>query len=269
MPAQKPFRPAGQLWLSRDGENVLNDSRIALLEQIRATGSITRAGKAAGISYRTAWITVDHLNAMADNPLVDRTTGGKSGGGTRLTAHGQSLVKVYRAMQAEHGKYLERLRQGIHDFDKFMHLTRKLSLKTSARNQLFGIVESIRKDALTATVGLRLKGKDKIVSQITLEGLESLGLSKGEEAYALIKANWIDAAPARAGKRQEKENRLPGKIISLKVGGRKAEVVTRLKGGNNLVSMIPLQACKALGLKEGKAFTNVFLASDVILGVAR
>ena len=89
---------------------------------------------------------------------------------------------MYRAIQKEHRKYLDRLREGSHDFDRFLQFARKFSLKISARNQLFGVVESIRKNALTALVVLRLKGKDKIVSQITLEGLEGLGLRKGEEA---------------------------------------------------------------------------------------
>ena len=99
MSGKKPFSAAGQIWLSRNGENVLNESRMALLEKIAETGSITKAGKAVGISYRTAWITVDHLNNISDNPLVERTAGGKSGGGTRLTEHGLNLVKVYRAIQ--------------------------------------------------------------------------------------------------------------------------------------------------------------------------
>ena len=197
MAAKKSISAGGQVWLSQGGENVLNESRLALLDQIAKTGSITQAGKAVGISYRTAWLTVDHLNGIADGPLVERTTGGKSGGGTRLTPAGENLLRMYRTLQEEHGIYMRRLREGIHDFDRFLLLTRKISLKTSARNQLFGVVESIRKDALNAVVVLRLKGKDRLTSQITVEGLESLGLVKGDEAYALIKANWIEIYPGR------------------------------------------------------------------------
>jgi molybdate transport system regulatory protein len=267
--SKKPFRPAGQLWLSRDGENVLNDSRIALLEQIGETGSITKAGQAVGISYRTAWITIDHLNTLSDSPLVEKTTGGKSGGGTQLTEHGVNLIRVYRIMQKEHQDYLDRLREGIQDFDRFLHLTRKISLKTSARNQLFGVVESIRKDALNAVVILRLKGKDKIISQITVEGLESLGLRKGEEAYALIKANWITLSPPLGKQKSECENELVAKIIAFKTGEKKAEVVMRLPGGNTLVAMVSLPTTPELPLTVGSEVRASFQASDVILGVAR
>jgi molybdate transport system regulatory protein len=269
MTPKEPFIATGQIWLSRDGENVLNESRMDLLEKIAETGSITRAGKAVGISYRTAWLTVDHLNAIADSPLVERKTGGKSGGGTRLTAHGEGLLKVYRTMREEHGKYLERLREGVRDFDRFLSLARKISLKTSARNQMFGVVESVRKDALSATVVLKLKGGDKIVSEITFEGLEGLGLRAGEEAYALIKANWIAPAPARGKPKAGEGNALAGKIVSIKKDGRRAEVVARLKGGALLVAAVPVRKADAFGLAEGSAVILSFEASNVILGVAR
>jgi molybdate transport system regulatory protein len=269
MPTPKPFSPTGQLWLSRDGENVLNDSRIALLEQIAVTGSITKAGQAAGISYRTAWLTIDQLNTLSDSPLVEKTTGGKSGGGAHLTEHGTNLIRVYRIMQKEHRDYLDRLREGIQDFDRFLHLTRKISLKTSARNQLFGVVESIRKDGLDAVVILRLKGKDRILSQITFEGLEGLGLRKGEEAYALIKANWITLAPVSGKPKNQVENELVAKIAAFKSGEKNAEVVMRLLGGTTLVARLALPIHPKLNLVEGGDVRATFQPSDVILGVAR
>jgi molybdate transport system regulatory protein len=293
MTAKKSLSAGGQVWLGQGGENVLNESRMALLDQIAKTGSITRAGRAVGISYRTAWLTVDHLNGIADGPLVERTTGGKSGGGTRLTPAGENLLRMYRTLQEEHGIYMQRLREGIRDFDRFLRLTRKISLKTSARNQLFGVVESIRKDALNAVVVLRLKGKDRLTSQITVEGLESLGLKKGEEAYALIKANWISVSVERANGAVKPitarssavnartravaagENRLAGKIVSVKQGAGNAEIVLRLAGGSTLTAMVPQDnhrdpsPGKGVKAAEGAAGMAIFKSYNVILGVAR
>lgn len=276
MTVKKPISAGGQVWLGHGGDNELDESGMALLDQIARTGSITHAGKAVGISYRTAWLSVDHLNGIGEGPLVERTTGGKSGGGTRLTPAGENLLRMYRTLRQEHGIYMQRLREGIRDFDRFLRLTRKIALKTSARNQLFGVVESIRKDALNATVVLRLKGKDRLKSRITLEGLESLGLQRGEEAYALIKANWITVAAGRPiGRGAAGENRLPGKIVSLKKGAGKAEVVLRLAGGMNLTAMVPEETLRETGpgkelrAAAGAAAIAVFKASDVILGVAR
>lgn len=272
--SKKQLQASGRIWLGEgaEGEAALTESRLALLEKIAQTGSITQAGKAVGISYRTAWLTVDLLNGISDKPLVERTAGGKSGGGTRLTPEGEALVRKFRILRDEHGKYLERLRAGIEDFDRFLHLTRKLSLKTSARNQLHGVVEAVHEEPLHAMITLQLKGKDRIFSRITLEGLESLGLRKGDEAYALIKANWISIVKG-AGKARKAskgmENRLAGTIASMKAGVGTVELVLKSRGGNQLVSTIPSLRMKSLGVEVGERATAVFQASDVILGVAR
>ncbi|MDB5050905.1 MAG: molybdenum-dependent transcriptional regulator [Fibrobacteres bacterium] len=266
MPQKKLLDALGQFSLSRGGEGFLNESRFALLEKIAETGSITHAAKAVGISYRTAWLTVDHLNALDDGPLVSRTTGGKSGGGTRLTDKGLELLKMYRILREEHGKYLERLRTGIHDFERFLSLTRKISLKTSARNQLFGKVLSIKKDALTTMVVLGLKGKEKIVSRITTVGLESLGFSVGDEAYALIKANWIDVTPFEAKKKGKQDNDLKGEILEIREGDGNFEYSLQLEGGSVLVAAAQKNAGPS-GLKTGDRVHAGFNASNIIIGV--
>lgn len=51
--------------------------RIALLQHVAEQGSITRAAKAAGISYKAAWDAIDELNNLATQPLVERSTGGR------------------------------------------------------------------------------------------------------------------------------------------------------------------------------------------------
>lgn len=71
---------AGTLWLHKADRKFLGSDRIALLEKIREYGSITKAAKAVGLSYKTAWDMVNHLNNMADRPLVERTAGGKGEG---------------------------------------------------------------------------------------------------------------------------------------------------------------------------------------------
>ncbi len=52
------------------------------------------------MSYRRAWLLVDELNHMFDQPAVDSQRGGKQGGGARLTAFGEELLSRFRAMEA-------------------------------------------------------------------------------------------------------------------------------------------------------------------------
>ena len=73
--------------------------KIALLEAIRDTRSITAAAKAIGMSYRRAWILVDEMNRALASAAVESATGGERGGGSTLTALGHELVDVYRRIE--------------------------------------------------------------------------------------------------------------------------------------------------------------------------
>ena len=265
----KKFRPEGELWLSLGGENVLGRERIRLLREIDATGSITAAALAAGISYKTAWDALDRLNRLAEVPLVESSTGGKRGGGSRLTGHGRKLLETYDLLQAENELYLKRLRLGAQDLERFLKLTRKISVKTSARNQLHGKVVSVKKEGLTAEVVLGLPGGDSVVARITADGLEDLGLRTGEEAYALVKANWVMLALVGGEARLSARNRLRGRIVKLEENGASDEARVELPGGAILTSLLTRDSAHELGLREGTEVYALFKASSVILGVAR
>ena len=62
----------------------LSDRRIGILRQIGALGSISRAARAVGVSYKAAWQAVDTLTNLAGVALVERVVGGAGGGGARL-----------------------------------------------------------------------------------------------------------------------------------------------------------------------------------------
>jgi molybdate transport system regulatory protein len=84
----------------RKGEHVaIGPGKVALLEAIAATGSITAAARSLGMSYRRAWLLVDEMNSCMRGPVVDTETGGTHGGGTRLTATGAAIVEQYRAIE--------------------------------------------------------------------------------------------------------------------------------------------------------------------------
>lgn len=78
----------------------IGPGKIALLEQIDATGSISAAGRALGMSYRRAWRLVEELDLMFTQPVVASHPGGTGGGGTALTIFGRTLVRSYREIEA-------------------------------------------------------------------------------------------------------------------------------------------------------------------------
>jgi molybdopterin-binding protein len=64
-------------------------------------------------------------------------------------------------------------------------------MKLSARNLLQGKVTKITNGAVNAEVELELSGGQKIVSIITINSVNRLGLEVGREAYAMVKASSV------------------------------------------------------------------------------
>ncbi len=79
----------------------LGAGKVALLESIDKTGSISAAGRAQGMSYRRAWLLVDDLNRLFAAPLVTAHHGGLNGGGAALTDEGRRIVALYRGAEAK------------------------------------------------------------------------------------------------------------------------------------------------------------------------
>ena len=78
----------------------IGPGKIALLEAIRATGSISAAARALGMSYRRAWLLVEELNQALRQPAVAAETGGRRGGGAVVTPAGERVVGLYRAIES-------------------------------------------------------------------------------------------------------------------------------------------------------------------------
>jgi molybdate transport system regulatory protein len=78
----------------------LGPGKIQLLEAIRDRGSISAAARAAGMSYRRAWLLVDAVNQLFGEPTVHTAMGGRGGGAARLTPLGLEIVRRYRRREA-------------------------------------------------------------------------------------------------------------------------------------------------------------------------
>lgn len=91
--------------------------KIALLESIKAHGSVSAAGRALGISYRRAWLLLDSLNKSFDIPVSVNSVGGRGGGGVEVTAFGDLLIERYRAVEQKFSdlgsEYLQEIRAHV------------------------------------------------------------------------------------------------------------------------------------------------------------
>jgi molybdate transport system regulatory protein len=81
-------------------ELMVGPGKIALLKAVRDTGSISAAARQLGMNYKRAWYLLETLNQGFQQPVVEAAQGGRGGGGTRLTALGETLIASYAAIEA-------------------------------------------------------------------------------------------------------------------------------------------------------------------------
>ena len=93
-------RARAELWikLSLPGIGQAGPGKMELLRQIDEHESIAAAARAMNMSYRRAWLLIDEMNKLFDEPVVAKWQGGKSRGGASLTDFGRSLLEKYAVL---------------------------------------------------------------------------------------------------------------------------------------------------------------------------
>lgn len=260
------FELKGMLSLHAGERQVGGLDRIELLAAIGDTGSISAAARVVGMSYKGAWDAIDAMNNLADQPLVVKATGGRRGGGTRLTERGARLVAVFRALEVEHQRFVQQLGElGEASMDD-LQLMRRFMLRTSARNHLSGTVVAVQAGAVNDTVELEVSGGQRIVATVTCESARHLGLAPGRAAIALIKASSVLLGVPDKGLKLSARNQLQGRVAEIRPGAVNAEVSVALQGGGVIVAIVTLDSVQALALQPGAEVVAIVKASSVILG---
>jgi molybdate transport system regulatory protein len=98
----------GRIWVELARKAALTEAGADLLEQIEALGSLSEAARRLRFSYRRAWMLVDAMNRRWPWPLVHTATGGRRGGGSRLTERGRMVLRAYRDLQLQAEAFLDR-----------------------------------------------------------------------------------------------------------------------------------------------------------------
>ncbi|MEF3254635.1 MAG: LysR family transcriptional regulator [Deferribacterales bacterium] len=108
----------GRIWIDANNDTFFSFGRAVLLERIKEYGSISKAAKSMGMSYKHAWDLIDSMNKHSKYPIVEKTAGGKKGGGTRLTIYGEELLNIFWNIQNNFKKFLELQKELIDKINK-------------------------------------------------------------------------------------------------------------------------------------------------------
>lgn len=223
----------GRFWLTKEGQSFLGSGRIELLEQIDQTGSINAAAKVMKMSYKAAWERINGMNALADQPLLERTTGGRGGGGTKLTPYARELIATFHRLNELHRQFIDRFSEAGNDPEHLARILSRTFLTTSARNQLPATLIDIKPYGLHTTLTLALEGSDTLKSTITAKSVQNMGLLLGCDLYAIIKSSDIRIVTAPPS--SSLDNILSGTIESIESSEDAVEIALRLDGGSLMI----------------------------------
>ncbi len=175
--------------------STMTDKRIEILRAIHQAGSISQAARVNGVSYKAAWQALETLGNLAGMPVIEKAVGGSGGGGARLTPQGLQVLHAADVLTAARQEAIRRIRRGSQAPNPGRHHMAGFGLRTSMRNQLPSTVADIKKTQGAVCIWLALANGQRLVSRITLESLQLLGLKKGMSVLALCKAAAVTVAP--------------------------------------------------------------------------
>jgi molybdate transport system regulatory protein len=239
----------------------VGDKRLEVLRAIAQTGSISQAARVTGVSYKAGWQAVETLSNLAGVPLLDKLVGGSGGGGARLTAQGQDLLRAADLMRSARQQALARLRKGQPQGSVGAGTLAAVGLRTSMRNQLPCKVRSLSDSSGVVRVVMALPDGQNLTSRITRESGQLLGLRVGMPVLALCKATAVTVAPhilALSG-----VNLLTGAVARIAGSSGSREVALQMASGLFVVGLADPEA----GLKRRQRAMAAFEESAVVIGL--
>jgi len=256
----------GRLWLSQADRSFLGNGRVELLEQIEMMGSISKAAKKMKMSYKSAWDAIDIMNTLSAQPLIERTSGGKGGGGSIITPYGKEVIRTYKILHNELQIFLHNLSMKVNDEDGHLKLLQTMSMRVSARNQLIGRIEKIEDFNLDKKIILSLDDEVEITVMITSSSAQNLNLKKGMSIYALFKASSLSVLTQDEVKNHS-ENIFTGVIEKISQELKQHEITILVGKQERLYVLLDDTKVQKLALKENQDISVWCNPKDIILGL--
>lgn len=250
----------------RSGDKFLvGRDRIRLLEAVAEHGNITRAAKALGFSYKTAWDAVNAINNLLPSPAFRTHTGGRAGGGAEVTPEGLRLIETFRRLEARLTAISEAIaKEGVDGQDEA--LLWMLGAQISTRNVFQCEVMQVTRGAVDVEVEMKASDRHVMRSTITNAAATALRLVPGRRVLALIKAPFVRLAQPDEHS-DGASNFFLGETRTRTDGDANSEIALDVGGGKTITAVIPRVTADKLKIVEGSRLAATFDPSYVILAV--
>src|SRR3990167_5460714 len=106
--AQRRLRVKSKVWLEAGGRMIFSDGRLQLLEAVDELGSLARAARRLGVSYRAAGGLLKGTERAPGAPLLAVRIGGRRGGGAVLTREARTLVRRFPRVKQQGNRAADR-----------------------------------------------------------------------------------------------------------------------------------------------------------------
>lgn len=118
----------GRFWVKKGTKNYLGLGRVELLRGILENGSISASAKNMRMSYKAAWDSVDSMNNLSSTPLVSSSTGGRGGGGTKVTKQGELAIEAFDELEKAKLAFCEYF-NNIHTLDDLKNKAKEIQAR--------------------------------------------------------------------------------------------------------------------------------------------
>lgn len=254
------------LTLQQGAASTIGHERIALLEAVGRLGSIAAAARATGLSYKAAWDSLDAIQNLVSQPILVKSTGGKSGGGATLTPQGLLLIETFHRLEAELARVLTQVSSQMEEIGlSSTSLIQGFMMRNSARNLWAGTIEAMTNRGLLTLVEIHLGQQAVICAEITTKSVERLGLVNGRNVAALVKASFITVVAGDKTATKVRNNRLVGTLRSMVSAGETMEITVAISNDKTLVATISSKEARQQNFMLGQVVTAEFDIDHVIV----
>ena len=174
-PTNKETKIRIKVWLDANGHAILGEGGATLLKAIRYTGSISKAAREIGVSYKFAWDYIKKIEKILNKKIVDTYKGGNTRGGATLTDEGIKLLEEYN-------KAKRKIDACVSEFENF-------EIFGETKNKFKVRIKQIMRGKDASIVIGEVQRGTMLRVLITKEALRKLKLRKNTKCGIMIKAS--------------------------------------------------------------------------------